>query len=171
MSATITMSAYLAAILGTLRAHPWPAPLAQIGFREPESFDPDEPETVIRTPALLLNLVERRSATAEPSAVTTRRVARRCTLELHCLLSTATRDVAVELLEYTEAVFALLEAPDPPGSRKRGQRWGLADAVDRPTDLADIDAAMMRDAAGLPAWPGFAARVIQFSQAVYLPEA
>ncbi|MCK7579308.1 MAG: hypothetical protein MZV65_28630 [Chromatiales bacterium] len=158
-----TSTALVRAILDTLRAHPWPAPIATIGYRSPFDLgDPDEPSALV-TPAILLNITSREP---DPEAMTPPgRRARRCGFELHGVLSIGTPDLQTELLELADAITALLEAPDPAGRPERGQRWGLGQAVDLPTDILDADQSPY--AASLN---GFDGRVVTWTQTVYLPE-
>ena len=165
---TTTMSALVAAILATLRAHDWPAPINQIGFRQPdlEPFSDDDQPTRLDTPALLLHIVDRRDASADPDTlIVPGRVARRCSFELHCLLSTSTPNLPLELIEYSESALALIDARESASSPGRGNRWGLLDAVEFPAGLTDSDATYAS------AWHGHAARVLSWEQIVYLPEA
>lgn len=158
-----TMTGLIAAILATLRAHTWPAPIATIGYRTPFDLDdPDEPSRLV-TPAILLTITSRET---DPEAMTPPgRLARRCAFELHGVLSTSTENLQVELLELSEAIFALLEARDQRGV-ERGQRWDLGLAVDLPTDIRDTDQGAF--AFGLHGYDG---RVVSWTQTIYLPEA
>ncbi len=161
---TTTSTALVRAILDTLRAHPWPAPIATVGYRSLFDIDdPDEP-SVLATPAILLTITTREP---DPEAMTPPgRRARRCGFELHGVLSIGTPDLQTELLELADAITALLEAPDPDGRPERGQRWGLGQAVDLPTDIRDTDKSAF--AFGLS---GFDGRVVSWTQTIYLPEA
>jgi hypothetical protein len=160
--ATTTMTGLVNAIVATLRAHAWPAPIRQIGFRQPD-LEPDDNDSIasrIETPALFLNITDRTQAGAEPG-----RVLRRCRFELHCLLSTATPNLPLELIEFSEAVMALIDARESLAAPNHGNRWGLFDAVDLPENLTDADAGYAI------AWHGHAARVLSWDQTVYLAEA
>lgn len=160
---TTTSTALVRAILDTLRAHSWPAPIATVGYRAPFDIDDlDEPSALV-TPAIMLTITTRAPAT-EAMTLPGRR-ARRCDFELHGVLSIGTPDLQIELLELADAITALLEAPDPAGRPERGQRWGLGQAVDLPTDILDTDQSPY--AASLN---GFDGRVISWTQTVYLPE-
>lgn len=157
--ATTTMTAYLEAITGALEAHAWPSPVIQIGYRQPD-LELDE-EQVIRTPALLLSCASRAREDSPPIDLPGR-VARRCSLDLYCLLSFTTPGLALELLEFSEAVCALIERREFTGPGPRGNRWGLMSSVEVPEQLSDRDADLQ--------FNGVAARVLSWQQIVYLPE-
>lgn len=160
---TTTSTALVRAILDTLRAHAWPSPIANIGYRAPFDIDDLDEPSAFTTPAILLSITSRE---ADPEAMTPPgRRARRCNFELHGVLSTGTPDLQVELLELADAITALLERPAADGRPERGQRWGLGQAVDLPTDILDTDQSPY--AASLN---GFDGRVVTWTQTVYLPE-
>jgi hypothetical protein len=157
-----TMTALVSAILATLRGHAWPSPIATVGYRSPFDVDDDEQPSALVTPAILLTITTRESA---PEAMQPPgRVARRMQFQLHGVLSISTENLQVELLELSEAIFSLLERRRATGY-ERGQRWGLGQAVEAPTDIRDDDQSPF--AAGLN---GFDGRVVSWTQTVYLPE-
>jgi hypothetical protein len=159
---TTTMSAFIAAIIAALRAHSWPSEIASVGHHAPSDFD-DEGAAALLTPAILLHIPDREmdpDALAPPG-----RIARRCDLELHGVLSVRTPNLQIELIELAEAMTALVQARESAHSPQRGNRWGLADAVCYPIDPRDSDQGAF--AAGLN---GYGGRVLTWSQTVYVPD-
>lgn len=156
---TTTMTALIRAIVATLQAHPWPSPIAQIGFRGPESLLLEDP-AALATPALFLHLVERSLDDTQPTFPG--RIARRCTWQLYCLLGEATDDLSTELFEFTESACALIERREITASPQRGNRWGLGNAVEYPLNLTDTE--------GDLALQGVATRLVTWEQTVYLAE-
>lgn len=163
---TTTMTAVIRAIVAALEAHTWPAPIAQIGLRGPSN--PLQAGQPITTPALYLNIASRshEDPKTDPRErpFIRPRLLRRCTFQIYCLLDEVrTRDIDTELYEMSEAVCALIERRDSRRAPHLGNRWGLDQAARSPEALTDSEVDL-----GLQ---GIAARVVQWEQVLYLPEA
>lgn len=164
---TTTMTAAIHAVLSTLGAHSWPAPIHKIGFRGPTALIETDSDVIqAQTPALYLHCVSRRGddpsieQSAKPASVS--RIIRRCQWQIFCLLSMQTPHVETEILEMTESVCALIERREFAQSPRRGHRWGLSGALGYPVGLEDVEADL-----GIH---GIMARIIQWEQPVYFSE-
>lgn len=161
---TTTMTAAIRAVLAAMDAHAWPSPIAQIGLRGP--LELIDPETALKTPALYLHVTSRRGEDPPENAtarVTTgSRILRRCQWQVYCLLGAPTRDLGTEIYEMSEAVCTLVERREYGHLPRLGNRWGLGAAVWYPQALEDVDVDL-----GVQ---GIAARLVQWEQALYLPE-
>lgn len=114
-----------------------------------KSYDPTERDA-IKTPALMLELVEmkpgrklgdgRLSLTAEFAA--------------HCCLSVKTDRVEIEIRNFAAKLLQVVN----------GNKWGLADAVERPTDLAAFPGMFKPDDKGFESW------VVVWEQTIHLGE-
>ena len=164
--ATATPTAFFSAILSALRAHGWPSPIADIGFREPLD-DYLGGSLNIRTPALLLSAdvisgLEDGDETLDQGLCMPGRAARDMQCEIYCLLSTQTPNLPMQSIELSQSVFGLVESLSSAIAPRRGHDWGLGDAVEMPRNI--------RDAALALGLNGIDARVVSWSQVLYVPQ-
>lgn len=165
---TTTMTGVIRALLAAMTAHPWPSPIAQIGLRGPtDLIQADLDDLAIATPALYLNIANRSIEASKIKQIGREldrpRVTRRCQFEIYCLLdATRTRDVAIEIIEMSEVVCALIERLESRRSPSLGNHWGLDTAAEDPESLTDEES-------DLPLH-GIAARVVRWEQVFYLAE-
>lgn len=163
--ATTTMRGFIEAILGELSAHEWNAPIRQIGYREPQTEYSETGEPRIVTPALLLHIGRRQvlSDSDYDAIGVPGEGARVVDCEIHCILGTQTPDLPIELIELSEQVTAVVDAVEDPPSSIRGNRWGLARALEHPTDIVDD--------VGVIDLHGIDSRVVRWRQIVYTSRA
>lgn len=120
-----------------------------------EAYDPTTESdggqhSLVKTPAVLIELAELRPG----KSLGDNRQAFSCEFIFHCILSTATKNVELEIRNYAAAVAKVVYR----------QRWGFAEAVEHPDDIGAYPGVFKPGDKGFESW------VVSFRQNVYLGE-
>ncbi len=115
-----------------------------------QAYRPDQQDETVDTPALLLEM-ERGE---EGLDLGDGRVALRCSFTAHCLLSTQTPDVEIEVRDFAVQVFRFVKE----------NRWGLEGSIDDPVSLSMGPGGFKPGAHGYESW------YVNWEQTVYLGE-
>lgn len=160
-TATTTPADLLAAILSTLQSEytARAQPLTTIGLWSPETLRGDDGAIVLETPALLLEPGPS-ELLVDATAIGRSTYGEGQLIEWHAYHIVSSRRANAEMerdtWEMAILTCAILRAPDARG--RRGQKWGLGDAVDVPMD------SLSHEPVDLEA-PGYACRRLVWQQA------
>tara|TARA_R110002051_G_scaffold71744_1_gene129614 strand:- start:454 stop:1005 length:552 start_codon:yes stop_codon:yes gene_type:complete len=118
-----------------------------------EAYDPTSDETgpqhsLVKTPAALIELTELRPGKSLGDG----RQSFRCEFIFHCILSTTTKNVELEIRNYAAAVAKAIHK----------NRWGFESAVEQPSDIGAYPGVFKSGDKGFESW------VVSFSQNIYL---
>lgn len=113
------------------------------------AYDPLSREG-IKTPALLVELLEMKPARSLGDSRMSVNVDFCC----HCCLSIKTEQVEIEIRNFAAKVLQVVN----------GNRWGLHEAVERPSDLSAFPGVFKPDAKGFESW------VVAWEQVIHLGE-
>lgn len=108
----------------------------------------DEPNDKIQTPAVLVGVEEMQAG----QKVSGGRLAMACIFSAYCLLSSKTVRSDLEVRNMAASVAANID----------GQRFGLGEAVGRPTNITAVPGVFQNDQPGLECW------IVSWEQVVHL---
>lgn len=134
MSST-TIDDFQTAVLNAVRAH-FGSLLAQSGLYDPSDELDDSLQAELKTPCILIGieglaLADDGEELPDPES----RVPYLADCYAECWLSRSTETMPRRLPEYAAAMIALVQAPRTVDSNRRGNRWGLGNAVSWPEDV------------------------------------
>lgn len=159
MATTTTISDYQRAIVATLRTW-FGGRIAQVGAYQPLTVL-GVAESGIETPALLVALAE--IPYDDAVAQTPGRVALTAVVEIHALVGLTTPDLQLALTDLAAELLTVVRVAES-GADRRGNRWGLGEAVGWPTAPRAIPAGFEPGVAGYDSW------LVSFEQLVYVQQ-
>jgi len=160
---TTTIEEFGGAVVTAVRSHFGPA-LSQSGLYDPTDELTDAAESTLQTPAILIGIESLGEAEEEldgglgldPSA----RMPFIANCYAHCWMSASTENMPARLPEFAGAMMALVRATRPADTGRRGNRWGLGDAVGWPENVSAAPG-------GLDELHGRFAWIVTWDQAIY----
>lgn len=116
--------------------------------RTVDAYRADTPRDTILTPAILVGVEEM----GQEGGVSGGRLAMSCAFSAYCLLSSKTKRAEMEIRNFAATVAMTLH----------GERFGLGEAVGRPSNITAVPGVFENDQPGLECW------VVSWEQVVYL---
>ncbi|QIZ02624.1 hypothetical protein AhyVDH1_019 [Aeromonas phage AhyVDH1] len=117
-------------------------------LRTVDAYRSETPKDTIPTPALLVGVEEMAGA----PKVTGGRLAMACTFSAYCLLSAKTKRAETEIRNMAAMVATKLD----------GERFGLGEAVGRPSNITAVPGVFENDQPGLECW------IVSWEQTIHL---
>jgi len=133
-SPTTSMEAFGAAVVKAVRAY-FSNSLNQSGLFDPQDPLTDDQVAALKTPAIFIAIESHSVAMDEDGMLHDpgNRVPFDLQVSARCWLSDATDDLPLRIAEFAGRMAALVMAERSADSTRRGNRWGLGDAVEWPT--------------------------------------
>lgn len=157
-----SMDAVHDAVIAALRAK-FGDRVAHYGAYEPWAEGAETPEGALLTPALLLEVEDFSIDDAEdPDPLG--RLAVRCSVAVHCLLSIQTQRLAQTLAQFAAVVASLVMPPLAADALQRGNDWGLGGAAGLPAAVSAQPAGFSPGLNGRDSW------VVRWEQVFYLDQ-